>query len=89
MKDSLKETSVDFERLTDHVLISDYNSSMPKRRSLIPTITCAAGILIGSAIGLAIGWWTRMESGVVMGYVIGFLVGAFLGSIIGMRMVAR
>jgi len=63
--------------------------SKTSSKSLLPTITCAIGILVGGVIGAAIGSFSNSETFVIACYVIGFLGGAVAGSWLGLRTVSR
>ena len=55
---------------------------MSEKKSLIPTLTCAAGMLLGGLAGSALGLIGKGESVVMAGYVVGCLLGSVLGSIV-------
>ena len=60
---------------------------MSEKKSLIPTLTCAAGMLLGGLAGSTLGLMGKGESVVMAGYVVGCLLGSVLGSIVGIRWV--
>jgi uncharacterized membrane protein YfcA len=56
-----------------------------EKRTLLPTITCAIGMLIGGLSGAFGGGAVGDEQYVVALYAIGAIAGAVLGSLLGMR----
>ena len=62
---------------------------MSKKKSLIPTLTCAAGMLFGGLAGSTLGLMGKGESAVLAGYVVGCLLGSVIGSVVGIRWVRR
>lgn len=58
---------------------------MPEKKSLIPTFTCAVGMLVGGLGGATLGLLGKNETAVVGGFVIGCLLGSIIGSVMGLR----
>ena len=62
---------------------------MPEKKSLVPTFTCAVGMLFGGLGGAALGLLGKNETAVVGGFVVGCLLGSIIGSLIGLRWVQK
>lgn len=62
---------------------------MSEKKSLVPTYTCAAGMLVGGLAGSTFGLLGKTESAVVAGFVAGCLLGSTLGSLLGFRLIRK
>ena len=55
------------------------------KKSLVPTVGLAVGMLLGGSFGAVCGAWIGYEMAVVVLYFCGTMTGALVGSLIGYR----